>query len=357
MFPWEVASRFGLDDVVVDAEPFGAGLIHETWRVEAAGRSYLMQRMNEDVFGDARMVVANAAATADRVDDALTAAGDHDPRHRLVYLRTPEGQRWVEEPRGAIWRAMPQIAVSRPPNLQDAAEVRNAAEALGRFPFLVAAGRGPDPVEVLPGFHDTPARLEAFRRALEDDVAGRRAGCARLADRLLEMAPIAGMLDGPLRRGELPIRPVHNDAKLDNVLVDAATGEALCVVDLDTVMPGLLAHDFGDLVRSAVSGAAEDEADLGSINVDMGRFADLARGYLRGVSEEIGEVERASLVTGALVITYEQALRFLGDHLAGDRYYAVSDAEHNLRRGHAQVQLLEQLIAAEYGMQDIVGRG
>jgi len=357
MYPWDAAKQLGLTDVVIDAEPFGDGLIHGTWHVDAAGGPYLVQRMNRDVFPDCRAVAANAAAAADRVAGALVARGDLDPRHRIMYVKGPDGLPFFEDRERAVWRAMPLIEGARTPNPDDLEEVRSAAVALGRFPLLVAAGSGPEPIDVLPGFHDTPARLEAFRQTVEADPAGRLATCAREVDRLLEMAPLADMLASSHRRGDLPVRFVHNDAKIDNVLMDDDTGAALCVVDLDTVMPGLPAHDFGDLVRSAVTGLPEDTADLGAIAVRADRFEALAAGYLAGCGEELDEKERASLVTGTLVITYEQALRFLDDYLAGDRYYMVEDAEQNLRRARAQGRLLEHLLAGEHAMQAVVVRG
>jgi aminoglycoside phosphotransferase (APT) family kinase protein len=152
------------------------------------------------------------------------------------------------------------------------------------------------------------------------------------------------------------MRWVHNDAKLDNVLVDDAMGEALCVVDLDTVMPGLAAHDFGDLVRTAVSGCREDEPDLDRITVREGTFRDLAAGYLEGSAGWLTPWDRSRLIDGALVLTYEQALRFLTDYLAGDRYYPVVDPEHNLRRARAQLRLLEVILRLEGDLRSIVDK-
>jgi len=151
-----------------------------------------------------------------------------------------------------------------------------------------------------------------------------------------------------------PCRLVHNDAKLDNVLVDTASGEALCVVDLDTVMPGLAAHDVGDLVRSAVTGRPEDEPQLECITVRQDVFRELLTGYLAGAAGWITTTERAALVTGALVITWEQAVRFLADHLAGDRYYPVADPGHNLRRARAQRRLLEELLTRQDALRAII---
>jgi hypothetical protein len=344
------AEGFGLDISGAVATSYGDGLIHTTWRLDTACGPHLLQRLNATVFTDPTAVAENAAAAAARVDDALHRAGDHDPRHRLVYLAGPAGHPWLRDTTGAVWRATPLVADSRPAGATCQDEVCAAARALGRFPGLVAAGTGPALIEVLPGFHDTPARLAVLQEAVEADSCGRLAVCRDEAERLLDLAPLAHRLG----RDNQPTRLVHNDAKLENVLVDTDTGEALCVIDLDTVMPGLATHDFGDLVRSAVSERPEDEPDLHRIAVSEPTFRDLATGYLSGAADWIVEGERARLVDGALAITFEQAVRFLTDFLAGDTYYPVADHRHNLRRAHAQLRLLEELLAVEEDLRDIV---
>lgn len=344
------AAAFGLDARGAPPAPWGDGLINATWRVDASDGAWLLQRLNAGVFADPTAIVANAAAAATRIDHALASLGDHDPRHRLSYLPGPDGPPWWRDKAGGVWRAMPAIAGSRPADPARPAERRAAARALGRFPGLVAAGQGPPLALTLPGFHDTAARLAALVAAADADAAHRLDGCRHLCDRLLALAPLAHRLPD-----HLPTRPVHNDAKPDNVLVDAASGEALCVVDLDTVMPGVAAHDFGDLVRGAVTGLPEDHPDLDRITIQEQVFVDLATGYLDGARGWITAAERDALVDGALVITYEQALRFLADHLAGDPYYRVDDADHNRRRAAAQLRLLEELLGVEDSLRRLVG--
>jgi hypothetical protein len=345
----EAAARaFGCDPETDLPRTFGDGLINATWRVGGV----LLQRINERVFADPAAVIRNAAAAAQRVDDALRCAGDDDPRHRLAFLPGPDGEPCWRDPRGAAWRAVRLIDGARPAAPDRPDELRAAARALGAFPGHVAAGQGPELAVTIPGFHDTPARLAAFRAAVAADAACRLHACRPLVDRLLAPAPLAERLDP----AALPQRPVHNDAKPDNVLVDAATGEALCVVDLDTVMPGLAPHDFGDLVRAAVTGRPEDEPDLAKVRVRLDVFAELAAGWLEGARPWITADERAALVDGVLAIVYEQALRFLADHLAGDVYYRVADPEHNLRRARAQAKLLEELLAAEDDLRLVVAR-
>ncbi len=278
--PRRLAVAFGLEIDDAPAYPFGQGLIHTTWRVGTAQGPHLLQHLNDRVFARPTEVAENAAAAATRVDHALRDLGESDPRQRLRFLTGPGQRPWTRADDDTVWRAMPLIAGSRPANPACPAEVRAAARLLGRFPGLVADGDGPEPRAVVHGFHDTPARLTSLRRSAAIDAHGRLAGCRDEVCRLIDLGPLATRLS----ELGLPARFVHNDAKLDNVLVDATTGEPLCVVDLDTVMPGLAAHDFGDLVRSAVSGRPEDEPQLDLIVVHRHRFEDLATGYLEGAA-------------------------------------------------------------------------
>jgi aminoglycoside phosphotransferase (APT) family kinase protein len=225
------------------------------------------------------------------------------------------------------------------------AEARATARAFGRFLAQLLDLPGPPLHETIAAFHDTPARLAAFERAVAADRVGRAASCRAEIDALLERRAVASALAVPAARGEIPVRPTHNDAKIANVLFDRATGDALCVVDLDTVMPGLSLHDFGDLARSGISDSAEDERDLSRVVVRVPFFEALARGFVEGAGEALSPAERSLLATGAEVIVYEQAIRFLGDHLDGDRYYRTTRPGHNLDRARNQIRLLEGLEA------------
>jgi hypothetical protein len=345
----QTAAAFGIDARKVSHRRCGMGLIHPSWIVESSEGACLLQRINARVFPDPVRVAENAAAAAKRVDQELARRGDSDPRHRLVFL-TADDRPWHRDDHGQVWRASVWVPGSRPPDPSRSHEVRSAARALGRFPGLVAGDHGGEDGLVLRGFHDTAARISVLRTVAEQDSVDRLKGCRAECERLLELAALADRLpDDDGRR-----RLVHNDAKLDNVLVDSDSGEALCVVDLDTVMPGLAAHDFGDLVRSAVSGRPEDEPDLERIAVQNAVFRDLAAGYLEGSAGWLSVAERSLLVDGAVVLTYEQAVRFLADYLDGDRYFLIDDEQHNLRRTLAQLRLLEDLLDREGELREVV---
>ncbi len=346
----DVARAFGLVISGSTPCPFGSGLIHTTWRIETTCGPHLLQRINSSVFLDPIVVAENAAAAAARVNDALHRAGDHDPRHRLVFADGPQGRPWFKTATGDVWRACIFVPDARPADPSRPEEIFAAARALGRFPGLIAHGSGPAPQGSIPGFHDTSARLAAFRHAVATDSQRRLAVCRNETEHLVHLATLAHRLLTENRQTRL----VHGDAKLDNVLVDAKTGKVLCVIDLDTVMPGLAAHDFGDLVRSAITGRPEDEPDLQLITVGETVFSNLATAYLEGAAPWIEGHETDRLVDGAIVITFEQALRFLTDYLAGDAYYPVDDDEHNLRRARAQLRLLDELLAAENDLRGII---
>ncbi|MBS1766373.1 MAG: aminoglycoside phosphotransferase family protein [Acidobacteria bacterium] len=310
----------------------GTGHIHQTFRVDCENGALVLQRLNETVFPDLDAVMANFTAVtghlrAKRLGAVLEAV---PARAGGLLHRNAEG----------AWRCTRFIEGGRMP-LEPATmgDAHAAAFALGRFAALLADLPIASLREPLPGFHDTRARFEAFRAVADRSEPS---AFAFTRESLADALPAMG----------LPLRPVHNDTKLANVLLDATSGEGLCVMDLDTVMPGLVAHDFGDLVRSAAfDGGEADDA----IRLDLDRLEALAKGYLAGVGDALTAGERASLGLGARVIAYELGLRFLTDHLSGDRYFAVTHRGQNLARAHAQFARLRALEAQADQVDAIIG--
>jgi len=333
--------------------PHTSGLINHSWVATFEGpearHRYLLQQINRHVFHHPDEVMENMERVTRQVALRLSREGVPDAGRRVLSLvPTREGSPCHVDAAGETWRLVPWIEGTRATeHAASEGEARETARAFGRFLAQLQDLPGPPLHETIPGFHDTEARLAAFERALAADRASRVASCRAEIEALLERRPLAKALSEPAARGEIPVRPTHNDAKIANVLFDEATGEALCVVDLDTVMPGLSLHDFGDLARSAVSDSEEDERDLSRVSVRVPVFAALAKGFVEGAGEALSPAERALLVTGAEVIVYEQAIRFLGDHLDGDRYYRTTRPGHNLDRARTQVRLLQGLEAAD----------
>lgn len=340
----EAAARFAFPGGDARVEPFAGGHINDSSLVTTDAGRFLLQRVNDRVFPRPALVMENVARVTALAAAALARDGVADADRRALRLvPTRGGAWWHVDAAGGHWRAFHFVeGTVTQQAARTADEAYETARAFGRFLRLLGAWTGAPPHEVIPGFHDTPRRLAAVERAAAADRCGRLAGSRLELDALLARRPLAHALRDAHDRGDAPERVVHNDAKIANVLLDARTGEGVCVVDLDTVMPGLSLYDFGDMARSMASGAAEDEPDVSRVGVRGEQFAALARGFLDGAGDLLRAAERALLVTAAQVITMEQAARFLADWLDGDRYYRVDAGRprHNLERARAQLALL-----------------
>ena len=332
--PETVLRCFPVPGTAASFTPIRGGHINRTWLVTAdTGERYILQRVNNAVFPDVAAVMDNAS----RVADYLERRGEGGLLIR--YLAASDGGRWVSDGEGGVWRLYRFVENSvchrRAENLT---QLYESGRGFGAFlhalrDFPVSALK-----ETIPGFHDTPARYRAFRRAVEADVCGRAGELEKEIGFLLSREERASQLQQMLLRGELPLRVTHNDTKISNILMDADTGRAKCVIDLDTVMPGLAAWDFGDGIRCAASSAEESEREPGKARLDPERFRAFARGYLEACPD-LTPAELRSLPLGAFTMTLECGMRFLTDYLEGDRYFSVDYAAHNLDRGRTQLRL------------------
>jgi Ser/Thr protein kinase RdoA (MazF antagonist) len=252
---------------------------------------------------------------------------------------------------GNHWRAYRFIERARTFDAVETTEQAfQAARAFGRFQQLLAGLPAPRLRDTIPDFHNTPKRFAALEHAIAADVAGR----AKLAVKEIEFALERKSIAGVLLDANLPERVTHNDTKFSNVLMDDATGEGICVVDLDTVMPGLALYDFGDMVRTTTSPAMEDERDLSKVTMQFPMFEALVRGYLESAGELLTKAEKQHLAFSGKLITFEQGVRFLADYLAGDTYYKVHHEGHNLDRSRTQFKLIESIEKQEEKMERLV---
>jgi hypothetical protein len=355
-----IAERFAVEGRLVSLEPQPGGHINDSWLAAWDGprgrRRFLLQHINRFVFHRPEEVMANMVRLVAHLDAHLAPESAPQRERRVLrFVPSRDGATHHREPDGEVWRLLVWIEGTRSTEqAADPAEARAAAGAFGRFLRQVADLPGPPLFETIPGFHDTPKRLLALERAVAADAVGRVVGANPEIEAALDRRALGHALADRLARGELALRPTHNDAKIANVLFDAATGEPLCVVDLDTVMPGLALHDFGDMVRSMVADAAEDEPDPSRVRLRVPVFEALARGFTEAAGESLSRLERSLLPTGARVITFEQAVRFLTDHLEGDPYYRITHPGHNLERARTQLRLVELLEQHDPGLQRIV---
>lgn len=355
-----VARTFRVGGEITAITPVPGGHINATYRVDVRGaggktRVFLLQRLNAAVFRRPDLVMENVARVTRHVTLAAQAAGRTSPLAPLVL--TDHGADWLADPTGGVWRMFVFVvgSVVRE-RAQSPTDCEAAGRAFGGLLVLLARWEGAPLHETIPAFHDTRARLAQLAAAVRSDVAGRVAGVRAELESVTAARRLADVLPPLLATGDVPVRVTHNDAKLANVLLDARIGAPVCVVDLDTVMPGSALYDFGDLVRSTVSPTAEDDVDLSRVAVNPEFFAALARGYLAAAGTVLTSRERELLVFAGQLLTFEQAVRFLTDHLAGDVYYRISRPGQNLDRARTQLALLRSLIDREAALHEIIAR-
>ena len=355
-----ICMRFQLSGELTDCRPITRGNINTSWYVELRDGNhvgqYLVQRINRHVFPDPAGLMGNI----DRITRHLTEKEQGSPNHRVLHFyHTAEGTNYtVLDNRGTAeyWRLCDYIGNSV---TFDAGEgglsvLLSAGKAFGRFTRQLLDFDPALLTETIPYFHDTPCRLQALFEAVENDPLGRVKSGEKEIGIIRENGDFAATLQRQLDRGELPLRVTHNDTKTNNVLFHRDTLEPLAVIDLDTCMPGLVCHDFGDMIRFAA--CAADKADPSRQTLDLKRFRACAAGYLAETGDFLTPAELDSLATGAAVITLELASRFLTDHLTGDHYFRIEHPEHNLVRAQGQLSLFQDMMAHMEEMQAIISK-
>jgi Ser/Thr protein kinase RdoA (MazF antagonist) len=358
----DIAAGFAVPCSFAAARPYGQGLIHESFLLDfARGQEVvrcMLQRINTDVFSDPVSMIENIRRVTQHVASGLRATGVPDAdRRTLDIIPTRDNDLLLTDHEGSRWRMYRFIEGAKTYSLATTAwQAEQAGLIFGAFQRALVDLPPPRLHETIPGFHDTPTRFAALERAVQADDHSRVAIAKREIDSAFSQRASADMLLRPYLAGEVPERVVHNDAKITNVLFDKANDKALSVVDLDTVMPGIAAFDFGDMVRTMATTASEDETDLEGIEVDLTLFEALARGYLTAAGSFLTSAERAQLVSAGRIIALEQAVRFLTDYLNGDVYYRTSRPGHNLDRCRAQFKVVESLMLHEEQMRRILKR-
>lgn len=338
-----VVRAFAIEGEFVSGKRWGSGHINDSYAVVVVARGgpvrYLVQRINDTVFPDPVGLMENMRRVTEHLGRR---AGDE--RRTLTLVPTRDGGVLHRDPDASWWRAFRFIENTVTFDIvRSAATAREGARAFGAFQRDLLDLPGPRLNETIPGFHHTPGRLAALTAAVEADVAGRVRDAGPEIEFALSRAPLAGALTDAFAAGEIPERVTHGDTKLNNVLFDAESGEGVCVIDLDTVMPGLSLYDFGGLVRTCVSPAAEDERDLAKVVVSREIYEALVAGYTAEMGDTLTPAEHDLLPVAGAVHTYEDGIRFLADYLEGDVYYRVRGPGQNLDRARAQFALLAQL--------------
>lgn len=331
----QAAFAFQTNGVPVQAEIFGHGHINHTLRVVTdTGDSYILQKINQYVFKDPVGLMENAAAVTNFLLKKV-----ENPANALEFIPTKDGSFCYRDGGGEYWRMYKFVGgfcLEAPESPED---FYQSAIAFGRFQYLLSDFPADTLTETIPEFHNTINRYRIFRETLDRDPMGRRAGVEKEIQFLLDREEKAGTLQRMRESGELPLRVTHNDTKLNNVLLDAKTREALCVLDLDTVMPGLSAYDFGDSIRFGAATAAEDEKDVSKMGLDLNLFEIYTKGFVQACPS-LTPRELSMLPMGAWTMTLEVGLRFLTDYIDGDHYFKTDYSEHNLVRSRTQLKLV-----------------
>ena len=351
----QLADRFALPAGTRSAAPFGNGHINSTFlvSVEGVGEKYILQRINSYVFVRPREVMENMLHITEYLQERIREEGGDPDRETVRLIPSREGKPWVEDGEGEVWRVMLCVPDTVSPQLPDDLGVlQECGKAFGCFSRRLLNYPADTLYETIIDFHNTPVRLRQLEDAAAEDACGRLKDVAEEMAFAREREAETRVLTEKLAAGRLPLRVTHNDTKVNNVLLDRKSGKAVCVIDLDTVMPGLLAYDFGDAIRVGACSAEEDERDLGKIRLEMPKFAAFARGFLGELKGELSEEELLSLEAGARLMTFENGMRFLADHLKGDKYFRIHRPGQNLDRARAQFALLKDMEAHQQEMRE-----
>jgi hypothetical protein len=354
----EITGHFSMAGTYQGGRPFGSGHIHDTFLIrtrEHDSPDYILQRVNHVIFRDVPRLMENIVRVTGHLRDKLQAIPGADPAgEALTVILAKDGRPFHRDENGNYWRCYLFIEGRRSFDLvRDPKMARAGGEIFGRFVKLLADLPGPPLHETIVGFHSLENHWQVFLTSLSDDPCGRAGAIAGEAAFVRERVEDMQRIRHAARAGQIPLRVTHNDTKFNNILFDRQ-GRGSCVVDLDTVMPGYVHYDFGDAVRSGCNRAREDERDLDKVRLDLALFTGYAKGFLASLGGCLNDVEIAHLAFSAKLFAFLIGLRFLSDHLAGDRYFKIKHPGHNLQRARAQFRLLESMERQFAQMEEIV---
>jgi hypothetical protein len=355
----DIARKFRFEGDFMSGCVYGTGHIHDTYAlVFQTGddvHRYILQRINQHVFKDPEGVQNNIQLVTAHLRRKIIAAGGDPQRETLNLIPTLDGNSTYRTAEGDYWRSFDFIEGARTYDcVENLDHVYSAAKAFGNFQNMLSDFPSDQLVETIPNFHHTRKRYQTFLSAVESDIVNRARFCQPEIEFVTRRAAKTSILTDMLARDELPERVTHNDTKFNNVMIDDETGEGICIVDLDTVMPGLSLYDFGDAIRSMATTAAEDEADLSKVNFDLAVYRCYTRGYLDAAGEILTPREIEQLPFSAILMTFECGMRFLTDHLQGDTYYKIHRQNHNLDRCRTQFKLVSDMEKQFDVMTDII---
>jgi hypothetical protein len=356
----DISKKFQIYGEILHAETLKIGHINETYTAtyDQGGTRvrYIHQKINKNVFKNPAAVMKNVMRVTGHIRKKLEATALRDvTRRSLIVIPTRDGKPYYQNGDGEVWRTFVFVeGVETFEAVQSPEQAYQAGKAFGDFQRLLVDLPGERLLETIPDFHHTRKRFGALQQAIEKDHYNRAKDARKEIEFALAHEPVADVIVQAMAKGKIPERITHNDTKFNNVMLDVLTGEAMCVVDLDTVMPGCALYDFGDMVRTTTSPTLEDEQDLAKVKMQMPMFKQLARGYLASAGEFLTKGEKALIAFSGKLITFEIGLRFLTDFLSGDTYFRIHRPGHNLDRCRTQFKLVESIEKQEAAMQKYV---
>lgn len=356
-----------LEQFIHEGEPFdvvpcGSGHINDTYaasfRTGNGGiHRYILQRINHKVFREPDKLMENISAITKYLRSRIISGGGDPERETLNIIPTVEGRSFYRTEDGSCWRSYDFIENAHTYDVvENAGHLYNGGKAFGKFQKMLRDFPAEKLHETIPDFHNTRRRLDHFADALDKDAANRAVNAKKEIEFVTRRADEASTLVDALKKGRLPLKVTHNDTKFNNVMIDDRTGEGICVIDLDTVMPGLALYDFGDSIRSGANPAPEDEKDLSKVRLDLNLFEFFTRGYLETAGDSLSQAELDHLPFSAKLMTFECGMRFLTDYLNGDTYFKVRREGHNLDRARTQFKMVADMEEKMDLMGRIVGR-
>jgi len=345
----DIVKKFNILGEPIYSEVCGYGHINRTYIItcgleSGAEMKYVLQRINISIFKKPAELMENVKKVTEFLREKIRKAGGDEDRETMRIIQTKDGKDFYIDEENEYWRVYDYITDSISyQSVERPILFYNSAVAFGKFQRLLADFPADQLHETILNFHNTESRLCDFKNSVSENLSGRADKVADEIKFVLDRSDKCDYITSRIKSGELPLRVTHNDTKLNNIMIDAKTDEGVCVIDLDTVMPGSVLYDFGDAIRFGASSAAEDERDLDKVFVKLDLFEEFAKGFIKGLGGSLTEEEILALPMGAYVITFETGIRFLGDYINGDTYFATHRENQNLDRCRTQFKLVTDM--------------
>lgn len=340
----EVITGFNFKGNIIEITPFGSGIINDTFLIVTNKEKYILQRINTTIFKDVEKLMNNYCSICNYLKSIVKENGGDIYRETITVVPTKDNKSFLKDSKGECWRAILFIEDTITYDvIESKDDFYKCGKAFGKFQSMLSQYKAHELYESIPNFHNTKERFKSFLEAVQSNKLGRLEFVTNEVSFIINRKNDTDILLDMYERKELPLRVTHNDTKLSNILMDKKTKEGICIIDLDTIMPGLSLYDFGDAIRSGATHTLEDERDLDKVYLDLDLFEAFTKGFLQGTGGSLTVEEVKMLPMGAKVIALEQGIRFLTDYLEGDNYYKTTYKNQNLDRARTQLKLVSDI--------------